>query len=273
MSVRPLWVLEMRPSVTSRPMRRSRVRISVVLPDPMSPVMAQKPAGPARLYSRMLSASECLLLMNRKSGSGSSENGFSFSPKKDSYMPTYLVVFRGRWSGLVGVQQCTDDGFVPEQMGRFLQLGLGGAAAARYQQHRVHVGQEPERVAGRQQRRRVVDDDAVGVAVLHLLGERGHARRADDLRRRFALGLARRQHDQPRDARAHQTVLQLRLAAQIVVDADPWLEAEFLVDPWLAQVEIDQQDGLIDVERDRDREVGCGCGDSAAEFRTRHRQR
>src|SRR5688572_16327668 len=161
MSVRPLWVLEMRPSVTSRPMRRSRVRISVVLPDPMSPVMAQKPACPARLYSRMLSASECLLLMNRKSGSGSSENGFSFSPKKDSYMqPTC------RWSGLVGVQQRTDDGFIAQQMGRFLELGLGGPAAARDQQHRVHAGQEAERVAGGQQRGSIVDDNAVGVAVL-----------------------------------------------------------------------------------------------------------
>ena len=40
-----------------------------------------------------------------------------------------------------------DDGFVPEQMGGFLELGLGSPAGARDQQHRVHVGQEAERVA------------------------------------------------------------------------------------------------------------------------------
>ena len=48
----------------------SRWRISVVLPDPISPVMTAKPACPLRAYSIMLKAKRCLRLMKRKAGSG-----------------------------------------------------------------------------------------------------------------------------------------------------------------------------------------------------------
>src|SRR4051812_3505993 len=161
MSFRAWWVLEISPTVNSRPTRSRKARTSVVLPEPISPVMTQKPACPVKLYSSRLRPMACRLLRNRNSGSGSRLNGLFFRLKNASYISypfnartsragrstsseADLRRHEARRSGVStrSVQQCPDNLVVAEQICGPIEFCLCRVAAAGYEQHALDVGQE-----------------------------------------------------------------------------------------------------------------------------------
>src|SRR5882672_11776334 len=96
-----------------------KLSISVVLPDPMSPVITTKPAASQIVASMYAFARECCLLANRNCGSGVRRNGGSLSWNNSQYMAgdgapktvgakpnTKDAVFREAESPFRGRDQC-----------------------------------------------------------------------------------------------------------------------------------------------------------------------
>src|ERR1700676_2367300 len=70
---------------------RMRRRMSVVLPDPISPVNKQNAACDSIAYSSIVSAAECCCEAYRNAGSGFIANGFELNLKWRRYMAPLAV--------------------------------------------------------------------------------------------------------------------------------------------------------------------------------------
>src|ERR1700730_18242711 len=80
------WVLLTSPTLTFSPSILTSPRISVVLPEPISPVNTQNDARDSIAYSSIVRAAECCCEGYKNAGSGFMSNGFELKLKWFRYI-------------------------------------------------------------------------------------------------------------------------------------------------------------------------------------------
>src|SRR5487761_2448673 len=162
------WVWLISPTATRSPRSRRSRRISVVLPEPMSPVNSENAAWGSRPDSSIVRAIACWRDGDRNAGSGVSANGLALNPKCRSYIDAPSIA-GGRLGG--AVQHGADEGGLVQQFDRAHEIAARGTPLGGDHETALHQWREGERIVRLEHRRQVVDDQAVRIARMQFIDD------------------------------------------------------------------------------------------------------
>src|SRR5580698_589916 len=149
-------VLLMRPTTTWSPNCLSSPLISVVLPEPISPVNSENAAWDSSPYSSMVIAIACCRDGNKNRGSGVSEKGLVFRPKCRSYIARTSIACR-RIRGTV--QNRTHERRVVQEFDGAREFAATRATFGSDHQSALNQGRKRQCIVRHQHRRQVEQYD------------------------------------------------------------------------------------------------------------------